>query len=45
MKAVRLMFHDGDPARPNSFEHYDPETGGRRCTGATTTICTPGSWI
>ncbi len=27
MKAVRLMFHDGDPARPNSFEHYDPQTG------------------
>lgn len=27
MKAVRLMFHDGDPKRPNSFEHYDPLTG------------------
>ncbi|HSI72174.1 MAG TPA: hypothetical protein VK934_03280, partial [Fimbriimonas sp.] len=27
MKAVRLMFHEGDPARPNSYEHYDPITG------------------
>ena len=24
---VRMMFHDGDPTRPNSFEHYSPETG------------------
>jgi hypothetical protein len=27
MKAITLMFHDGDPARPNSYEHYDPITG------------------
>jgi hypothetical protein len=27
MKSVRLMFHEGDPNRPNSFEHYDPITG------------------
>lgn len=27
MKCVRLMFHDGDPDRPNSYEHYDPFTG------------------
>lgn len=27
MKAITLMFHDGDPARPNSYEHYDPFTG------------------
>jgi len=27
IKTVRLMFHDGDPTRPNSFEHYDPMTG------------------
>lgn len=26
-KAVRLMFHDGDPSRPSAFEHYNPETG------------------
>lgn len=24
---VRMMFHDGDPARPNCYEHYNPETG------------------
>ena len=24
---VRLMFFDGDPARPNCFEHYNPLTG------------------
>jgi hypothetical protein len=24
---VRMMFHDGDVARPNCFEHYNPETG------------------
>ena len=27
MKAITLMFHNGDPARPNSYEHYDPFTG------------------
>jgi hypothetical protein len=27
LKAVRLMFHDGDPRRPNAYEHYDPITG------------------
>ncbi|MEZ0324329.1 MAG: hypothetical protein ACAH95_00340 [Fimbriimonas sp.] len=27
MKAIRLMFHHGDPTRPNSYEHYDPVTG------------------
>ena len=27
MKVVKLMFHDGDPNRPTSFEHYDPVTG------------------
>ncbi len=24
---VCMMFFDGDPTRPNSFEHYNPETG------------------
>ncbi len=24
---VRMMFHDGDLARPNCFEHYNPQTG------------------
>ena len=24
---VRMMFFDDDPGRPNSFEHYNPETG------------------
>jgi hypothetical protein len=24
---VRMMFHDGDPQRPNCYEHYNPETG------------------
>lgn len=24
---IRMMFHDGDPARPNCFEHYNPLTG------------------
>jgi hypothetical protein len=24
---LRMMFFDGDPARPNAFEHYNPETG------------------
>ena len=27
MKAITLMFHDADPAQPNSYEHYDPFTG------------------
>jgi hypothetical protein len=27
MKAVRLLFHDNDPTRPNSYEHYDPIAG------------------
>ncbi|MCH8959875.1 MAG: hypothetical protein IH820_00740, partial [Bacteroidetes bacterium] len=24
---IRMMFHDGDPARPNCYEHYNPLTG------------------
>lgn len=24
---VHMMFHGGDPARPNCYEHYNPETG------------------
>ncbi len=24
---IRMMFFDGDPGRPNSFEHYNPFTG------------------
>jgi hypothetical protein len=24
---IRMMFLDGDPQRPNCFEHYNPETG------------------
>ncbi len=24
---LRMMFFEADPARPNSFEHYSPETG------------------
>ena len=24
---VRMMFHDGDPGRPNCYEHYNPITG------------------
>ena len=24
---VRMMFHDGDPTRPNCYEHYNPTTG------------------
>jgi hypothetical protein len=24
---VRMMFHDGDPKRPNAYEHYSPNTG------------------
>lgn len=27
MKAITLMFHQNDPSRPNSYEHYDPITG------------------
>ena len=27
---VRMMFTDGDPSRPNCFEHYNPHTG-RAC--------------
>jgi Mannosylglycerate hydrolase MGH1-like glycoside hydrolase domain len=27
MNIVRMMFFDGDPDRPNSFEHYSPMTG------------------
>ena len=27
---VRMMFTDGDPGRPNCFEHYNPHTG-RAC--------------
>ena len=27
MKFVKLMFHDGNPHRPSSFEHYDPVDG------------------
>lgn len=26
-RSIRMMFHEGDPARPNSFEHYHPFTG------------------
>ncbi|HZO92102.1 MAG TPA: trehalase family glycosidase [Chthonomonadaceae bacterium] len=26
-KFVRLLFHDGDPKRPNCYEHYNPYTG------------------
>jgi glycogen debranching enzyme len=26
-KYVRMLFHDGDPTRPNCYEHYNPETG------------------
>ena len=24
---ISMMFHEGDPARPNCYEHYNPETG------------------
>jgi len=24
---VQMMFFDGDPARPNCYEHYNPNTG------------------
>ena len=26
-KFIHMMFHDGDPTRPNCFEHYNPVTG------------------
>ena len=26
-KFIQMMFHDGDPARPNCYEHYNPDTG------------------
>lgn len=26
-KAIRMMFHGGDPDLPNSYEHYNPMTG------------------
>ncbi|MCI0436257.1 MAG: hypothetical protein L0271_21830 [Gemmatimonadetes bacterium] len=28
LRTVRMMFDDGDPARPNAYEHYSPITGG-----------------
>ncbi len=24
---IHMMFHDGDPTRPNCYEHYNPDTG------------------
>lgn len=27
MGCIRMMFHEADPGRPNSYEHYDPSTG------------------
>jgi hypothetical protein len=27
LKSLRMMFHDQDPQRPNSYEHYNPFTG------------------
>lgn len=27
VKSVKLLFHDGDPARPCCYEHYDPVEG------------------
>ena len=24
---VRMLFHEGDPKRPNCYEHYNPQTG------------------
>ena len=30
LRFVRLMFEDGNPRRPNAFEHYNPYTG-RAC--------------
>lgn len=26
-RAVRMLFHEGDPKRPNCYEHYNPYTG------------------
>ena len=26
-RTVRMLFHDGDPKRPNCYEHYNPYTG------------------
>jgi len=26
-KFIQMMFHDGDPARPNCYEHYNPDSG------------------
>jgi hypothetical protein len=26
-RTVRLLFHEGDPKRPNCYEHYNPYTG------------------
>jgi len=26
-KCIRLMFHNGNPQKPNSYEHYNPITG------------------
>ena len=26
-KFIHMMFHNGDPARPNCYEHYNPDTG------------------
>ncbi|HLK57738.1 MAG TPA: trehalase family glycosidase [Chthonomonadaceae bacterium] len=27
MRFVRMLFHEGDPKRPNCYEHYNPQTG------------------
>ncbi len=27
LRALHLLFHDGDPVRPNCYEHYNPFTG------------------
>ena len=27
LRFIRMMFHDGDPKRPNAYEHYNPQTG------------------
>jgi len=27
VRFVRMMFFEGDPKRPNAFEHYNPDTG------------------
>jgi len=26
-KFIQMMFHEGDPARPNCYEHYNPDSG------------------